>query len=200
MSVSLSVTKTNSLGGKTFNESTTVTGDGAIVQELSVAAGSAGTLTTRTDADTGVVTVDDSGHAFAELDRVDLYWTGGARRGMSVSSVSVNGVTIDGGSGDDLPSQDTVVTLIEPTEVDAVVLGTNVNGIVLYTSQIGQFVFADSGDSEHLAVELTAGKAYSWTEGNGTTNPITGDSIAKVFVSHGGTSSATMRVGVLYDN
>jgi len=200
MSLSGVVRKNMSLGGASFNQSSTLTGDGAIVHDVSVDAGEAGDLTTRTDNDTGVVTVDDSGHSFEQDDRVDLYWDGGCRRGMSVTNVSVNAISIDGGSGDNLPTQDTDVVLIAPTELDVAVLGTNVQAILLYTEKLGQFSFCATGPTEHWQKELGEGKVFIWETGDGSDNPITGDSIVYVYVSHGDAAAATMRVGVLYNN
>lgn len=200
MSVSGTITKSISLGGQTFNQSSTPSADAFIVHNESVAAGEEGSLTTRTDADTGVITVDDSGHSFAETDRVDVYWTAGCRRGMSVSSVTGAAITVDGGSGDDLPAEDSTVTIIEPVLLDLSVLGTRVEAILLSTDTRGQFVFIDDGSLEAYQKELGAGYSFDWIDGNGTTNPITGDQIEGVYISHDGSSAATMKVGILHDN
>jgi len=70
-----------------------------------------GILTTRTDANTGVVTA--AGHGLAEGDYADIFWSGGARDHMSVTAVSGNAVSVDGGTGDDLPAEDTAVLITE---------------------------------------------------------------------------------------
>jgi hypothetical protein len=200
MSLLTSIRKEHSIGGKSFSESKSISGDAAIVHEEAIAAADPGALTTRTDADTGVVTVDESGHGITDSDEVDVYWDGGCRRGMPVSSVSGALVTIDGGSGDDLPTQDTVVAIVIPFELDVTVLGTNVKAIVLFTQARGQFVFEDAG-GEELAKELGDAVVWAWHDEDGTDNPITGDSIIVVKVSHDDTTqSRTMRVGILYDN
>ncbi|KKK87215.1 hypothetical protein LCGC14_2755450, partial [marine sediment metagenome] len=109
MTVPMSIKKNIGMGGKQFSESSSITGDGVILHDVSIPAADAGELTTRTDADTGVITVDDSGHAITDSDKVDVYWADGSRRGMSVSSVSGALVSIDAGSGDDLPTNGTTV-------------------------------------------------------------------------------------------
>jgi len=200
MTVAASIQKTMNLGGITFNQSSAPTGDGMIVHSVSIAPADAGNLTTRTDDDTGIVTVDDSGHSFVELDRVDVYWSGGCRRGMDVGTVSGSTVAIDGGSGDNLPVEDTEVTIMEPIAFDVSLLGTNAVAILLATAKLGQFTFCASDDTEHFQKELGEGDSYEWHSGNGTTNPITGDQIDIVYVSHGDTAAVTMKVGVLYDN
>jgi hypothetical protein len=171
-----------------------------IVHNVSVAAGEAGSLSTRTDNDTGTVTADDSGHGISDGDRVDLYWDGGCRRGMTVGTVSGADIPIDGGNGDNLPTQDTSVTIVLPEELDLNVTGTNVNAILFYTAKHGQFVLEDDGSVEALAKEVGEAVTWIWHDGDGQDNPITGDTIEKVYLSHDDTSAATMKVGVVYDN
>lgn len=200
MTMPMSVKNNIGLGGKQFSESSSITGDGAIVHDVSVGSAEAGSLTTRTDADTGVVTDDDSSHSITDADLVDLYWDGGSRRGMTVTIVSGADISIDGGLGDDLPVQDTAVAIVIPTELDLAVLGTNVVGIALYTESRGQFVFHDVG-GEELFKRLGDGVVWSWHENNGEVNPITGDTIIKALVSHDDVLAAkNMKVGVVYDN
>lgn len=200
MSVSSKITKNFSMGGETFNQSSTPSADGAIVHNITASAADAGSLTTRTDADTGVVTVDDSGHSFAESDRVDLYWEDGCRRGMSVSSVSGAEVSIDGGDGDDLPAADTELTMVVPTLLDVSVLGTNVETILLYSASRGQFVFIDDSSVDQYDHEIGASKSWDWEDGNGVTNPITGHQIEGVYASQASTTASVMKIGVLFNN
>jgi hypothetical protein len=202
MSVTAKIVKSHSIAGVTIRESTDVSGDGSIYQNVSVAAGETGSLSVRTDDDTGVFEAGDSSHGITNGSRVDVYWNSGAssRRGMSVTGVSGLDITIDGGDGDALPAQDTAITVVVPDEIDVSVLGTNVKAIVLKTAARGHFVFVNSSDTEHLDVDLAAGKVYEWATGNGTDNPITGDQVDKMYLSHSGASAAAMQVGILYDN
>jgi hypothetical protein len=198
--------KTVSIGGSRFNQSSAITGDGEIVHDISMSAGSGGSLTTRTDDNIGVVTADSSVHAFVTEDRVDVYWydaddvVSGCRRGMEVTGASGAEISIDGGSGDNLPTQGTTVRIIEPIALDVSVLGTNVNAIALYTVAYGQFVFIDDGALEALAKEVGSGRTWMWQNDSGEDNPITGDQIETVYISHSGSVATTMRVGIIYDN
>ena len=79
------------------------------VEILSPVAANQGDLTTRTDANTGTVTMDSGSHTIETGDTVNVYWAGGERKGMTVGTVSGTTVPIDGGSGDDLPVADTEV-------------------------------------------------------------------------------------------
>lgn len=77
---------------------------------------SEGSLTTRTDADTGVITVTDDDHAITNSNTVFVWWSGGVVRSMTVSSVATNAITVDGGTGDDLPAADTAMEIgVDPT-------------------------------------------------------------------------------------
>ncbi len=72
----------------------------------------AGTLTTRTDDDTGVITFDDP-HPFLLGDSVDVLFNAGAdsRTGMDITAVTEFTISVDGGSGDNLPTEDDPVTV-----------------------------------------------------------------------------------------
>lgn len=76
----------------------------------------AGTLTTRTDDDTGVLTMED-GHGIVTGNVVDVYWEDGSRTGMDVGTVSTNTVQIDGGEGDNLPADETPVNVVNQNAV-----------------------------------------------------------------------------------
>jgi hypothetical protein len=70
-----------------------------------------GTLTTSDEAHTGVVTA--AGHGLAVGDHADVFWSGGARDHMDVTAVNGDAVTVDGGTGTDLPVATTAVLLTE---------------------------------------------------------------------------------------
>jgi len=59
-------------GSVGFNSSYSMEDSGVIAIDPALAAAKAGTLTTRTDADTGEVTCE-AGHGFAQFDVVDVY-------------------------------------------------------------------------------------------------------------------------------
>jgi len=78
----------------------------------------AGTLTTRTDDDTGTLTLS-TGHGVMTGNTVDVFWNDGAnsRTGMTAGTVSGNSVPIDGGSGDVLPAATTAVNVVNQSAV-----------------------------------------------------------------------------------
>lgn len=193
--------------GRTYTRATTVAADGAVLKEkTALAAAKVGALTTRTDANTGTLTMAAS-HGITTGQRLDLYWnisgTKGHRRGMTVGTVSVNEVPIDGGAGDDLPADESAITACVPSEEEFLVTGNNVQFIAAKSSRRGIIVFADASSVELAAVttdlEGSTGGGYQWYTGNGVTNPLSGDTVTKVFFSNGdsaGTNAMVAAVGV----
>lgn len=199
MTVRATIAKSMSMANGTFNSTATVEADAVIFEDVSVPAGFAGTLTARGSDSAGTVTTTNS-HTITTGVRADVYWTGGCRRGVTVGTVNVKAIPISGGSGDALPLQTTDILIVEPLLLDMAVLGTNVDCLMLYAAKRGQFVFVDDNDAELHQVELPASGSWAWSEDDGFTNPITGDTVAGVYVSHGDAAAATMRVGILYNN
>ena len=198
MSTKATLTKTFSLGGTSFPQSAVVEGDAMLVQDVSVAAAEAGALSTRTDADTGEITMTDSGHAITTGLVVDVYWATGQRLGMTVGTVSGAAVPIDGGAGDNLPTASTAVTVKVPQELDVLLDGDKIQAIILYAASKGAFVFEDSSVAA-LTKVLAAANSWEWHYNNGETNPVAGDDIDTIKLSHGQTSAVTMRVGIVFN-
>jgi hypothetical protein len=97
--------------GASINANFSREGDGGGVCEIAVPKGKTGTLTTRTDNETGTLTMS-SGHGITTGQFIDLYWATGIRRGITVGTVSVNSVPIgadNSGSGNNLPSASTAI-------------------------------------------------------------------------------------------
>ncbi len=186
-----------SLNGKVYSRSVTITADGIVQVDPTLPAALAGTLSTKLDADTGIVTVA-SGHGIVISKPVHVYWTDPdddvtirCHRAMVdvVTATTVAfGYTPGTGSdstghGDALPPLDTVVQVMQHEE-DFVVTGANVVGIGATMPQSGFAVFCLSDYTEVYAVDLRVYDAYVWTSDDGTTNPVTGSAIAKVVFSH----------------
>ena len=67
------ITATISVAGVTVDSVTQRTAAGLIGQAPTLAAGLAGTLTTRTDEDTGIITLASAEHGITAADTVDVY-------------------------------------------------------------------------------------------------------------------------------
>ncbi len=167
-----------------------------------LAAAKIGQLTTRTDNNTGVLTMV-TGHGVTTGMRLDVYWTTGSRRGVT-TVVSGDAITIDLGAGDNLPTNLTAVTAQVPAEEAYALSGDDLDFIFARASRRSLVVFADAADAELFAIvgELggTTGGAYQWRDptaapaasDGGVTNPMAGDAIAKVFVSNGDSAGTSI--------
>ena len=191
------------IAGETFEPVLEFSGNDWFATSYSVPAAKAGTLTTRTDNDTGELTMG-GGHGIVDGDRLDLYWTGGCRRGMVVGVVAGNAVPIDGGSGDNLPAQDTAIVASVPVEASFPVTVADVHAIGAKCDYESQFTFLDDdGTTENhtMHVEPDAnGDLTSAMWADGFSAALAGTLIATVFLSHADTAAAhTMTVGYMAD-
>lgn len=196
MSFQSTVNMNGTVGGVSFSKTLSRTHNGQIGQSVSVAAAKTGTLTTRTDNDTGVATMT-TGHGFATSDLLSVYWSGGMRRNM-VATVAGDSVTIDGGQGDNLPIATTALTVMEEVVIDADVVGDLVN-IIAFASDRRCCVQLMAGSTPELAMVLPANEPYIWALGGGSANPIAGDTITSIRVSHDDSAAAhTIDIGIGY--
>lgn len=205
MSMQHSVSKSHTIAGVSFDESIQLESDAAVVHKVDVNIAHAGSLGTRTDNDDGIVIITDSGHGITTANTLDVYWdidgVSGHRRGVTVSAVVGQNVTITGGLGDNLPAQASAVVVCIPMELDLNVDGDNIVGLFLGANDEGQVVLMDDEDAEALFVVLGEGFVWDWVDGNGEANPVAGKTLTKAVVSHKNTTAVTeMRVAVPYMN
>jgi hypothetical protein len=160
-----------------------------------VAAGKAGLLT-RSDADTGVITLT-AGHGQTN-GKYDIFWDGGSRYDMD-GTVDVNALTLDGGAGDDLPAAAaTAVVVCKPASLPMSFPYASLKMLMVHSDKRGRFTFLESDGSDAGSFDVAENEGRSWYDGSGETNPITAD-IATVSVSNGdSTAAATMKMGVLF--
>ncbi len=118
-----------------------------------------GQLTTRTDADTGVVTVisdSDTGHGITTSSTVDVYWQSGQRIGMSVTAVTAKAVTVDGGAGDDLPTlNDYVWVKVQGAGGTIFPIGDHLHGDLTSTTT------TSIGEKQHSLPSTGGGDAFN---------------------------------------
>lgn len=205
MANSIVITTKMRVLGESYSDSVEISADNAIrtIKE-DVAAAKTGVLTTRTDDNTGSLTMT-GGHGITTGARLDVYWVVGttqyARRGMTVGTVATNVVPIDGGAGDVLPAADTAIRAMVPTSETVTLTGNNVQAIVVYCSEPALVVFTDDSDVELGAFHVKGnGYAESWNSDSGVTNPLSGDTVSKIYFSHGdSTGTADVESVVLFN-
>ncbi len=186
------------IAGLTITGSVPRSADGGLTREIPLPAGTAGTLTTRTDDDTGVATLE-AGHGLSTSDVVDVYWSGGMRYGMT-ATVAGNAITVDLGAGDNLPAEDTAMVVTLQVQITADIDGDEVQLIVAGCDQRCHLDFQDSGTASLAAVDIAAGEMWDWAADQAIANPLTGNATADIYASNGSSSTmATLKVAALFD-
>lgn len=197
--ISAQIAKSVNVAGISFSENRAVAANFAIVHDLLVAGGKDGQLTTRTSNTVGTITAASGTHGITTAQVVDLYWTGGQRRGVIVGTVAGTSIPITGGLGDNLPAATTAVVVSPRTSLPAVVAGDNIAFFALYATNRGTFTFAGADNVEDIAYIVDDASVAQWRAGEGTVNPLAAQANTQIFASHGQTSSKTMRVAVLFN-
>lgn len=187
-----------------FNYSGSASGDvGNHMSPVSeVAAAKTGTLSTRTDDNTGVVAAA-SGHGASTGNKIDLFWDGGSRLAMD-ATVSGDNITLDGGSGDVLPAAATAVTLMRHlagASETIIFTPADLKALVAYVPVQGAIHFYESDGTTYISsLQLDAGVAYTFIDGVVGDNPLTGESPAVVKMTHGdSTASRPVQAYVLHN-
>ena len=200
------MTFVNSLSGGGISIASTAirSSDAVSGVEISLPVGKAGTLSTRTDANTGVATLE-SGHGITTGMDVDVYWDGGARYGMDTPSVGATTVNLEGGAGDDLPIATTALVVTPQVAFNTDIDGNALQGFAMQvvlndptvtTSAVVQF----SGGTETNVFVLTANVAFSADVVGGSTNPFLDLHPTSGTASNGNaTHAATLRLIIAQD-
>lgn len=189
------------IAGISFAQNKVVEGESPVGCTVDLAAAKTGTLTVRTDANTGSLTMAAS-HGIITGDRLDIYWAGGHRRGMTVGTVATNVVPIDGGAGDDLPTAATAITAMVPVKRPFAFDGDDLQLLAALSPALVKsvFTFVNSSLAElHFIYSPAGGVIHTWFDDNGLTNPVLGVDVAFVYISHGysTTGSRNLKVAAL---
>lgn len=193
--------------GYSFNDNQAAvefTGIVAVEKPLAaLVAAQTGTLTTRTDDDTGVATLS-TGHGLTTGMVVDVYWAAGVRYGMD-ATVATNAITLDGGAGDNLPMESTAVTVVQQTAVEVNFDGDTLEIIGIFyrnpsdTGAKAHLDLQDSGDATIKELDLVHETANGgcdnvWNVEAGDTNVFSGNRITHGAASHDSTSAGTLYI------
>ena len=196
----LGVTVTYSVGinglGMAIQRPIQRAGSGSIGLDETLSVAQAGSLTTRTNDTSGTITMSSGDHTIATGNTIDIYWDGGVRYGVTVGTVSTTSVPISSGSGDNLPDQDTDVTVVVPQTANVLIDGDEAHLIAIELSTndrslrtAGHVQFQDSADAEVAEIDLVANVPKVYDLDGGDTNPFTGNIIDKLLISQGGTAA-----------
>ncbi len=148
-----------------------------------------GTLSTRTDNNTGTLTLG-SGHGITDGQIIDVYWSGGVQRTVTVGTVSGTSVPIDGGIGDNLPTATTAITACVQKAINLAIDGDNADliAVILETTDTSlrtaaNVQFLDAAADVIAEIDLVANVPQVWDIEGGSSNPFTGDPITNLKAS-----------------
>ena len=192
-----------------INKAVIRTADDLIDVQVTLPAGKSGTLTTRTDDNTGIVTVA-SGHGITASDTVDVYWSTGRRYGVDVTATDATTISIDLGAGDNLPTQSTAVVVCKQVVVNKAIDGDalSILGLLIDVAASTGFgtrlTFFDAvsagGSAVGSGIDLDANAPVVYDITGGASNPLTGSPILSFVASNGdGTNAATLKLQGLQD-
>jgi hypothetical protein len=159
-----------------------------IIEALPVS--QAGSLTTRTDDNTGEITMSSGDHSISTGDVVDIYWASGVHRGATVGTVDGTAVPIDSGIGDDLPIQGMGISIVPQFAINTHIDGDNLKmiAILLETPDplfrtAGHVQFRDASAGQIAEIDLVANIPKIYDIEGGSDNPFTGNAITSLRAS-----------------
>lgn len=186
------------VAGLSFGEVTELLNEGAISTDIAIPAGKAGSLTTRTNNTEGVITCSD--HGFEEADALAIFWAGGSRYNVTISTHNTGTLTFTGGAGDNLPTELTAVVISKQYTISETFNGDNVSVIALQADQRTVSVFEESDNSVHMVKDLAANGLFSYASSSGLTSPVASAVIDHIDVANGSTSIANYKLAVMYNS
>jgi hypothetical protein len=164
----------------------TRTNSGSIALEDTLNAAKSGTLSTRTDDNTGTLTMA-GGHGLTDGQIIDVYWSGGVQRNVVVGTVATNSVPIDSGVGDNLPTATTAITAVVQKSINLAIDGdeTDILAVVLETVDktirtAANVQFRDAAADIIAEIDLVANVPQVWDIAGGSANPFAGDPITNL--------------------
>lgn len=206
------LTGTATIAGLSATLSQTRTKDAAVGANPTCPPADAGTLTTRTSATAGIITCTAAPEV-ATGQKAILTWTDTTsvrdpykhRYNVDVT-VAVDGanytVTFSGGSGDDLPDEDSTVNVAQQITVELAFDFDYVDTFVVTTNVRGVVVFLDSLSAEKCVIDMPANGFALWILDTGFPAPISGTATTTILVGSGDTSTTSFipKVLALYDS
>lgn len=222
MSATNQLSKSFSIGGKSFNEARTISGGQLILREVSLAAAFTGTVTSAmTSTTTTTTTLPPGGSVNGTLnltsvsglsigDYLDVYWTGsqpnplsGALYGATIEDIAGTTVFFTGGVqwsvGTSFPSNGTTITCAVPTSLPVAFTGSNALSLVTYCDWPAIFVWdtAVRANTYARVTPIQSGVDH-WETPSQVANPVAGASITQMFVSHSNSNgTATVRFAAI---
>jgi hypothetical protein len=196
MSVRAEISIRSQIAGRTIVQSVIRDDGQGGVSLFAVPAGLAGTLTTRTDGNTGIITLAE-GHGITTSDLVSVFWPGGSRYNMTVTSTTTTTISVDVGEGANFPTVSSAVVVSKQLEYPISIIGDNITVLALVSQYRCHLEFLDGSDTSLLRYDLNATEGRSWIADQGITNPLAGDTVAAIRVAGGELVEDQLTLGLL---
>jgi len=195
------ITQTISVGGVEFSGAISKTATGQVSHVVALAAGVAGLRST------GGVDNLATGHGLTAAQIINVHWTDPTdsshkvRRQLTIDTATANAITFDetpAGEGDTLPATSTAVVVSVEVVVDTDFDGDLMEMIAMKCDQRAMADFESVTPATLLAQKLAATQPFTWTNGQGVANPLTGLPVDRIKITNGSVVAATYYLGVLY--
>lgn len=186
--------------GKSYSAIVAVTSAEALQVGVVCTASQAGSLTTRTNNTDGSITMTSNSHLITTGMEVDLYWSGGQRRAVTVGSVSGTTVPVSGAAnGDNLPVANTAIYVAPIATANFSMVGADCVGITGgFNGQVEGTISLIANTTEVMS-GLIDSADYIWFDGSGVTNPVTGNTITKLKASVNNNANTQFKSSLLYN-
>jgi hypothetical protein len=184
------------IGGRTLSGLQSRTDESIELQEIDIPAGKAGTLTTRTDDNTGVITVA-SGHGITDADTVVVSWDGGIQRGVDVTATTATTISIDLGVGTNLPIATSAVVVAKTVSSILSVASNALKLLVIQNTNRVSCVVNDASNGALITLDIATGEGYQWVTSNGFAIPVSTTAIGELEIANCATSDTIVSVGIL---
>lgn len=193
----ISLVQSVSGGGVSIQGNTQRTVDAQEGIEITVPAAIAGVLSNRASNVAGTINGLVTGHGLVATNIIDIFWTvagvNGRRYGVTIDTANANDIIFDdvpAAAGDNLPVQGSAVTVCKQVVVNTAWDGDDSALFCAMQTTRGLVQFKDAGAVSLKVVDLLAYEPWYWANGQGITNPLTGNAIATLRVSNADSANA----------
>lgn len=187
---------TGSIGGAAMDSVAVLTGVGQESIDPTLPAAKTGVLTTRSGNTSGELTLA-AGHGIVDEQVVDVYWEGGLRRAMDVGTVAGNVVPISGGSGNNLPDEDSAILVGIRVVRQVSFGGSHLAAFGVAATGRCNVECVDNLDVIIAAREVSPSAPWIWWPQLGA-NPLAGITMAEVHCSTAELAPKQVRAGFLF--
>jgi hypothetical protein len=194
--------------GESISQSVARTADGGDVRKPTVPHGFAGTLTTRTDNNTGTITLA-GGHGIVTGDKVDIYFADGVQYNVTVGTVSGNSMPFDLGIGTNLPIATTAVVVSKRLRVVLTIDIDNLSVLAMFSrravtndSAMSRIDFQNASSEVLASIDLEEKGPYLRDLNGADLTPFFGTGpVTKAYCSNGSaTNDAVLQILWLQDS